>query len=119
MKLKFLVGLILTGVAYVAVLVLGIRAEEQGKAALPELERMFHSVAAPPGTGVRDYYSWRKWRSCRVGASYSTSAGWTDIRSFYNAELGRLGWTFWKEECPSGEPARHAVYYTEAALQQS
>ena len=64
---------------------------------LKDLETEFKMIAPLPGAVQVQYGSMHKTHQGDVGGEYRTEKGYEQIRSHYDNELGRHGWTFIKE----------------------
>jgi hypothetical protein len=94
MKRKHLIWVLLVATAYVAIIVFGVRAEADGKAAQAELEEMFRAVRPMEGSSVHTYSSYHKSSACWVGSTSSGALQWANIRAYYFGELSQHGWRF-------------------------
>ncbi|WP_139025374.1 hypothetical protein [Acetonema longum] len=63
-----------------------------------ELKNMFHSIKPPPGAVLKDVESIHKTTSASAGGKYITQLTYDEIRTYYDNELKKAGWTFLKEE---------------------
>jgi len=83
---------LLLGVAFLVVLVLGVRFEAEGKVAQSELEGMFRTVQPMPDAAESSYRVSRKSRQITIAGEFESKRRWSEICAYYEAELPRHGW---------------------------
>jgi hypothetical protein len=122
LKAKFVVILLSVALIYVVILIAGIRGDASAKQRQNEMEAMFALVQPYPGAALVQHSSSHKISNGIVSSSYATPASFPDIRTYYDAELSKHGWSFVSEEhlLEWGKDLGHrAVYYRRAPYRAS
>src|SRR6267142_4673434 len=66
----------------------------RAQAVQSDLRQELESITPLPGAALRERSGSYKSRMAYVGRTYNTTASYTQIRSYYETELARRGWTF-------------------------
>src|SRR5437868_1790183 len=90
-----------TAVALVAFALVAIQVESNSPEAIQTqvaLEAEARAIPAVAGAQFREMHSSHKRERALVSIYYSTDASYAEIRAHYDAELGRRGWQFVREQ---------------------
>ena len=70
----------------------------KAKLAQNGLEEEFRAITPLPGAAPQSYHAFHKSRSAIAGSTFFTKLPFSEIRKYYDEELARRGWEFYREE---------------------